>query len=35
MMKGLVGWCLKNEAALEHVWSKVKQTEDKLNQLRS
>ena len=34
-MKGLIGWCLKNEAALERVWSKAKQTEDKLNQLRS
>ena len=35
MMKGLMGRCLKNEAALEHVWSKAKQTEDELNQLRS
>ena len=35
MMKGLMGWCLKNEAALEHVRSKVEQTEDELNQLRS
>ena len=35
MMKGLIGWCLKNEAALERVWSKAEQTKDKLNQLRS
>ena len=35
MMKGLMGWCLKHEATLEHVWSKAKQTEDELNQLRS
>ena len=35
MMKGLMGWCLKDEAALEHVRSKVEQTEDELNQLRS
>ena len=35
MMKGLMGWCLKNEATLEHVRSKVEQTEDELNQLRS
>ena len=35
MMKGLMGRCLKNEAALKCVQSKAKQTEDKLNQLRS
>ena len=35
MMKGLMGWCLKNEATLEHVRSKAEQTEDELNQLRS
>ena len=35
MMKGLMGWCLKHEAALEHVRSKAEQTEDELNQLRS
>ena len=35
MMKGLIGWCLKNEAALEHVRFKAEQTEDKLNQLWS
>ena len=35
MMKGLMGRCLKHEATLEHVWSKVEQTEDELNQLRS
>ena len=35
MMKGLMGRCLKNEAALEHVQSKAEQTEDELNQLRS
>ena len=34
-MKGLMGWCLKNEATLEHVRSKAEQTEDELNQLRS
>ena len=34
-MKGLVGWCLKNEAALKHVRSKAEQTENKLNQLWS
>ena len=35
MIKGLMGQCLKNEVALEHVWSKVEQMEDELNQLRS
>ena len=35
MMKGLMGRCLKNEAALKHVQSKAEQTEDELNQLRS
>ena len=35
MMKGLMGWCLKHEAALECVRSKAEQTEDELNQLRS
>ena len=35
MMKGLMGRCLKTKAALERVQSKVEQTEDKLNQLRS
>ena len=35
MIKGLMGRCLKNEAALERVRSKAKQTEDELNQLRS
>ena len=35
MMKGLIGWCLKNEVALERVQSKAEQTEDELNQLRS
>ena len=35
MMKGLMGQCLKNEAALEHVRSKAEQTEDELNQLQS
>ena len=35
MMKGLIGQCLKNEAALEHVQSKAEQMKDKLNQLRS
>ena len=34
-MKGLMGWCLKNEVALECVRSKAEQTEDELNQLRS
>ena len=34
MMKGLMGWCLKNEAALERVRFKAKQTEDELNQLQ-
>ena len=34
-MKGLMGRCLKNEAALERVQSKAEQTEDELNQLRS
>ena len=35
MMKGLMGQCLKNEIALERVWSKAERMEDKLNQLRS
>ena len=35
MMKGLMGRCLKHKATLERVWTKVKQTEDELNQLRS
>ena len=35
MIKGLMGRCLKNEVALEHVWSKAEQMEDELNQLRS
>ena len=35
MMKGLMGWFLKNEAALECVRSKAKQMEDELNQLPS
>ena len=35
MTKGLMGWCLKTEAAFERVRSKAKQTEDELNQLRS
>ena len=35
MMKGLMGRCLKNEAALERVRSKVEQMKDELNQLRS
>ena len=35
MMKGLMGLCLKNEAALERVQSKAEQTKDELNQLRS
>ena len=35
MMKGLMGRCLKNEAALERVRSKAEQTEDELNQLQS
>ena len=35
MMKGLMGRCLKDEAALKHVRSKAEQTEDELNKLRS
>ena len=35
MMKGLMGRCLKNEVALEHVQFKAEQTEDELNQLWS
>ena len=35
MMKGLMGRCLKHEAALERVRSKVEQIEDELNQLRT
>ena len=35
MMKELMGWCLKHEVTLEHVWTKAEQTKDKLNQLRS
>ena len=35
MMKGLMGRCLKTEAALERVQSKAEQTEDEPNQLRS
>ena len=34
-MKGLMGRCLKHEAALERVQSKAEQTEDELNPLRS
>ena len=35
MMKVLMGQCLKHDATLERVRSKVEQTEDELNQLRS
>ena len=35
MMKGLMGRCMKHEAALEGVRSKAEQTEDELNQLQS
>ena len=35
MMKGLMGRCLKHDMTLERVRSKVEQTEDELNQLRS
>ena len=35
MMKGLMGRCLKNEAAMERVRSKAEQTGDELNQLQS
>ena len=35
MMKGLMGRCLKHEAALEGVRSKAEQTEYELNQLQS
>ena len=35
MMKGLMGRCLKNEAALERVRSKVEQMDNELNQPRS
>ena len=35
MMKGLMGRCLKHNMTLERVRSKVEQTEDELNQLRS
>ena len=35
MMKGLMGRCLKHDATLERVRSKVEQMEDELNQLRS
>ena len=35
MMKGLMGRCLKDEATLKRVQSKVEQMEDELNQLRS
>ena len=31
MMKGLMGRCLKDEAALERVQSKTEQTEDELS----
>ena len=30
-----MGRCLKHKATLERVWTKVEQTEDELNQLRS
>ena len=30
-----MGWCLKHKATLQRVWTKVEQTEDELNQLRS
>ena len=35
MMKGLMGRCLKHEAALKGVRSKAEQTEYELNQLQS
>ena len=35
MMKGLIGRCLKMEAAIKRVRSKAEQTKDELNQLRS
>ena len=35
MMKGLMGWCLTHETALEGVRAKAKQTEEELNQLHS
>ena len=35
MMKGLMGWCLNHETALDRVRAKAKQTEDELNQLRN
>ena len=35
MMKGLMGRCLKHKATLKRVWTKVEQTKDELNQLRS
>ena len=34
-MKGLMGRCLNQETALEHVWAKVDLTEGKLNQLKA
>ena len=34
-MKGLMGWCLSHEMALERVRVKAEQTEDELNQLRN
>ena len=35
MMKGLMGWCLNHETALEHVWAKAELTKDDLSQLKN
>ena len=34
MMKGLMGWCLTNETALERVQAKAGEMEEELNQLQ-
>ena len=35
MMKGLMGWCLNHEMALNHVRAKANETEDELNGLKA
>ena len=35
MMKGLMGWCLSRETALDHMRAKAELTEDELSQLKN
>ena len=35
MMKGLMGWCLNHETALDRVRARVDATEDELNSLKT